>query len=145
MIPRAGRVLGLDWGTNRIGLAISDESQLIATPLATLNYRSGKRPPLADFFTIVEREHPIGLVCGIALDDQGHEGDSATAARAMGNLFAGRTHLPLDWTDESFSTVTASERLTQAGYRKPPPRLIDGAAAATLLQEWLERRRKQPS
>jgi putative Holliday junction resolvase len=143
MIPRAGRVLALDWGTNRIGVAISDETQLIATPLATIKRRAGKRPPLGEFLTLTEREHPVGLVVGVALDDHGREGDSAAAAREMGTLFATRSNLPVEWTDESFSTVTASERLTEAGYRKRAPRVIDAAAAATLLQGWLEQRRQQ--
>src|SRR5512140_2376008 len=86
-IPALGRVLGLDWGTARIGLAVSDETQLIATPLGALQRRAGKRLPLRDFLDVVEREHPVGLVVGLPLDDDGHEGDSALAAREMAELF----------------------------------------------------------
>ena len=51
-IPHHGRVIGLDWGTSRIGLAITDETQLIARPLTTLTRRAGKRAPLGDFLTL---------------------------------------------------------------------------------------------
>ncbi len=61
-IPHHGRVLALDWGTARIGLAITDETQLIARPLTTLTRRAGKRPPRGDFLTIVEREKPVRYV-----------------------------------------------------------------------------------
>ncbi|MGH7583202.1 MAG: RuvX/YqgF family protein [Gemmatimonadales bacterium] len=129
MIPASGRVLGVDWGSSRIGLAISDETQLIATPLEVLRYRTGKRLPLGEFLTVIEREHPVGLVVGIPLDDHGREGASARSARAMGTLFAERSRLPVAWIDESFSTADVKHR---AG----PP--VDAHAAAEILRRWLD-------
>src|ERR1019366_10734574 len=55
VIPPTGRVLGMDWGTSRIGVAISDETQLIASPLDTLTRRTGRRLPVGRLFTLVER------------------------------------------------------------------------------------------
>ncbi|MES2304350.1 MAG: Holliday junction resolvase RuvX [Gemmatimonadota bacterium] len=141
-IPHHGRVLALDWGTARIGLAITDETQLIARPLTTLTRRAGKRPPLGDFLTIVEREKPVGLVVGLPLDDEGAEGESAQAAHAMGALFAERAGLPMDLVDESFSTTTALETITALGKRHRNTRdVVDAIAAAVVLQRWLEMRR----
>lgn len=141
-IPHYGRVLALDWGTARIGLAITDETQLIARPLATLKRRSGKRPPLGDFLTIVEREHPVGLVVGLPLDDHGSEGESAQAAHAMGTLFAERAGLPMDLVDESFSTTTALDTITAMGRKhRNAKHVVDAMAAAVVLQRWLEMRR----
>ena len=141
-IPRSGRVLAMDWGTARIGLAITDETQLIATPLATLTRRAGKRPPLGEFLTIVERERPVGLVVGLPLNDEGAEGESALAAHAMGELFAMRAHLPMDLVDESFSTTTALATVTALGRRPRNTKdVIDAIAAAVVLQRWLEMRR----
>ena len=141
-IPRHGRVLGLDWGTSRIGLAITDETQLIATPLTTLTRRAGKRPPLGEFLTIVEREHPVGLVVGLPLNDEGGEGESALAAHAMGEFFAMRAQLPMDLVDESFSTTTALRTITALGRRHRNAKdIVDTIAAAVVLQRWLEMRR----
>lgn len=132
----------MDWGTARIGLAITDETQLIATPLATLMRRAGKRPPLGEFLTIVEREVPVGLVVGLPLNDEGREGESALAAHAMGELFAMRANLPMDLVDESFSTTTALETVTALGRRHRHAKdVIDAMAAAVVLQRWLEMRR----
>ena len=139
-IPGAGRVLALDWGTSRIGIAISDETQLVATPLDTLTRRAGRRLPLAQFLTIVTRERPVGLVVGLPLDDFGREGDSAIAAREMGVAFAGRSYLPLEWIDESFTTADMLATMREMG-RRPTPQNVDAMAAAELLQRWLDTRR----
>jgi len=123
-------------------LAITDETQLIASPLTTLSRRAGKRPPLGEFLTLVEREQPVGLVVGLPLNDEGGEGASALAAHAMGELFAMRAHLPMDLVDESFSTTTALETITALGRRHRHARdLVDAIAAAVVLQRWLEMRR----
>ncbi len=143
MIPRQGRVLAVDWGTNRIGLALSDETQLIASPFGALKRRAGKRLPLRDFLEIVEREQPVGLVVGLPLDDDGHEGDSGRAARAMGELFAQRSTLPLEFTDEDFSTARVLEISREVGATAQDRRHeVDARAAAVLLQDWLEGRRR---
>ncbi len=140
MIPATGRVLGLDWGTSRIGVAISDETQLVASPLDTLTRRAGRRLPLAQFLTIITRECPVGLVAGLPLDDYGREGESASAAREMGRIFAARTNLPIEWVDESFSTAQTLEAMIAMG-RRPTISNIDRSAAAEVLQQWLDKRR----
>lgn len=141
-IPAQGRVLACDWGTARIGLAISDETQLIATPLGGLKRRAGKRLPLRDFLTVVERELPVGLVVGLPLDDDGHEGESAEGAREMAELFSTRAGLPVAFTDEDFSTARVleiSRELRETARERRHE--IDARAAAVLLQQWLEERR----
>ena len=144
MIPPTGRVLALDWGTARIGVAISDETQLVATPLDVLHRRSGRRFPMGSFLTLVEAERPVGLVVGLPLDDEGHEGDAATAAREMGETCAARSGLPLSWTDESFSTARTRAELIAAGEAPRRHRTdIDALAAATLLQQWLDERHQR--
>ena len=140
MIPPTGRVLGLDWGTSRIGVAMSDETQLIATPLDTLTRRTGRRLPLAQFLAIVTREKPVGLVVGLPLDDDGRIGDSAAAAREMGLKFAARTYLPIEWIDESFTSARTIETMIEMSKRVTRTN-VDPLAAAQLLQEWLDGRR----
>lgn len=141
-IPRSGRVLGLDWGTSRIGIAITDATQLIARPLATLRQRAGKRLPLRAFLEIVEAEEPVGLVVGLPFDELGIEGASADAARRMGDHFADRSGLPIEWVDESYSTVDAQDALREAGRnRAERATTIDAASAAVTLSRWLDIRR----
>jgi putative Holliday junction resolvase len=143
VIPGAGRVLGLDWGTTRIGVAISDETQLIASPLATLTRRAGRRLPVGQFLTLIEREHPVGLVVGVPLGDDGLEGAAGTAAREMGRALAARSGLPLDWVDESFTTADALVHAREAMRRSSTSGAggIDASAAAEILQRWLDSRR----
>jgi putative Holliday junction resolvase len=143
-IPTTGRVLALDWGLARIGLAITDETQLLASPLGTLTRRAGKRLPLGPFLDVVEREHPVGLVVGLPLDDDAAEGESAQAARAMGEQFAARTGLPIAWIDESFTTAEVLERLTDRGIApRQRKAMIDAMAAAVVLERWLDERRRR--
>jgi putative Holliday junction resolvase len=143
-IPRTGRVLSLDWGASRIGVAISDETQLLATPLAVLPRRAGKRLPLGAFLTIVETEHPVGLVVGLPLGDiYDDETPSLQGAREMGEVFAARSGLPLAWVDESFSTAEALDRLTERGVAPRSRReAVDALAAAVVLERWLDARRE---
>ena len=135
--------MALDWGHARIGVAITDETQLLASPLGTLTRRAGKRLPLGQFLDLIEREHPVGLVVGLPLDDEGTEGESAQAARAMGEQFAARAALPIAWIDESFTTAETLERLTERGIAPRQRKAdIDAMAAAIVLERWLDTRRK---
>ena len=142
MIPASGPVLAADWGHSRIGLALSDETQLLASPLGVLRRRAGKRLPLGAFLTLVEKHRPVGLVVGLPWDDRGQLGESAGLAREMGNLFAERAALPVEWLDESFTTSEAIERLTRRDVKvRSRSDDIDALAAAVLLERWLEARR----
>ncbi|HEY9504941.1 MAG TPA: RuvX/YqgF family protein, partial [Gemmatimonadales bacterium] len=72
-LPTSGRLLGLDWGEVRIGLALSDETQTLATPLETLVRRRGKRFPMARFLELVGGHRPAGVVVGLPLTGEGEE------------------------------------------------------------------------
>jgi putative Holliday junction resolvase len=141
-LPRQGRLLALDWGTKRIGLAISDPSQTIAQPLATLRRRQGRRFPLAQLWAHLDTHQPSGIVVGLPLDAEGKEGPAARAARELGTLLAAKTGLPVALVDERMTTarVQAARRELGArvGHRSPDP---DQLAATVLLQAVLDRRR----
>lgn len=140
-LPPTGRILALDWGATRIGVAISDETQLLASPLAVLRRRRGKRLPLGRFLTLCEQEHPVGLLVGLPYDDDGREGAAAVAAREMGTTFAERSGLPVEWLDESFTTAEVIDRLTARGVAPRQRReTVDALAAAVLLERWLDSR-----
>lgn len=144
-ISRAGRILAIDWGELRIGLAISDETQLIASPLDTLIRRPGKRFPMPAFLAHVTQLAPVGAVIGLPLDLAGHEGASAQAARALGAEVGGRTYLPIEFWDERMSTAKALDIIReQDGSTRGRKPEVDALAAAILLQHFLEARRNQP-
>jgi putative Holliday junction resolvase len=106
-LPPSGRLLALDWGEIRIGLALSDETQTLATPLETLTRRAGKRLPMPRLLALVEQHRPVGLVVGLPLTGEGTEEESAAAARALADSVARRTGLPVVLWDERMSTARA--------------------------------------
>lgn len=141
-IPASGRILAVDWGQIRIGLALSDETQTLATPLETLTRRAGKRFPLSRFLTLVADHVPAGLVVGLPLTPEGGEGESARAAREMAAALAARTGLPLELWDERLSTARALGAIREQGGTVRGRRdQVDALAAAVLLQHFLDARR----
>jgi putative Holliday junction resolvase len=142
MIPREGRVLGVDWGERRIGIASSDETQLLATPLETLTRRAGKRFPMPAFLELVSANAPVGVVVGLPLSPEGTEGESALAARELATLIADRTGLPVELWDERMSSARALGAIREVGGSTRGRREdVDSLAASVLLQTWLEARR----
>src|SRR4051794_38358474 len=99
-IPTAGRILAIDWGEVRIGLALSDETQTLASPLQTLVRRTGKRFPMVRFLELVALHRPEGVVVGLPLSLEGNETESASAARALAATVGRRTGLPVELWDE---------------------------------------------
>lgn len=143
-IPRGGRIIAADWGEIRIGLALSDETQLLATPLTTLVRRAGKRFPMQRFLDLVALHHPVGIVVGLPLTGEGDEGTSATAARELADAMARRTGLPLYLQDERMSSARALGAIReQGGSTRGRRQDVDALAAAILLQQFLDRRRNE--
>ena len=132
----AGRLLGLDLGTVRIGVAVSDEQGILATPLTVVQRRS-RAEDFAALAELVRRERVAGVLAGLPLDSQGAVGPQAQLARRYGGRLAVRLPVPLAFWDESYSSVDAAGLLKQSGGRVP----IDAAAAAVILTGFLEARR----
>ena len=142
MLPLAGRLIAVDWGEVRIGLALSDESQVLASPLETLVRRPGKRVPMPRFLELVAEHGPVGVVVGLPLTGEGREEASALAARDMAEAIAGRTALPLELWDERMSTARALGAIReQGGGTRGRRDDVDALAAAVLLQHYMEARR----
>jgi putative Holliday junction resolvase len=142
MIPRAGRILALDWGEIRFGVARSDETQTLSTPLETLTRRAGKRFPMPRFLELVAEAEGVGIIVGWPLGLDGKEGKNALAVRELSEQIAGRTGLPVELVDERFTTVTALDAIKEVGGstrgRKGD---VDALAASVLLQGFLDMRK----
>lgn len=144
IIPATGRILGVDWGEVRIGLALSDESQTLATPLETLQRRAGKRFPIPRFLELAGLHQPVGLVVGLPLSPEGGEEASALAAREMAATLERRSGLPVEFWDERMSTARALGAIREQGGSARGRRAdVDALAAAILLQHFLDARRNR--
>ena len=132
------RVLGVDYGSVRIGLAVSDSERKIASPLEVYERRDKKGD--AAFFAKLIAEEEIGqIVVGLPVHTDGREGIKAAEARAFGRWLAEATALPLAFFDERFTTVQAEQLLWSAGlsHKKRKARR-DPLAAQIMLQAYLD-------
>ncbi len=133
------RILGLDPGERRVGVALSDPTGTIASPHSVIDRRSVE---LADAVRMLCEENDVQrIVIGLPTGLSGVEGPSAKAARAMGNAVADATDLPVEYQDERFTTVTAEAALLEGGVRRSKRRDVrDKVAAAVILQTYLDRK-----
>jgi putative Holliday junction resolvase len=133
-----GRLLGIDTGTKRVGLAISDADRIIASPLTTRERQNPESD--AQFFRdLIARESVVGLIVGLPMHTDGREGVKAQEARAYGDWLAKITSLPVEYADERFTTVHAESALWEAGltHQKRKDRR-DRVAAQIMLQAYLD-------
>ena len=132
------RLLGVDYGSVRIGLAVSDPDRKIAFPLAT--YTSSVRERDAVYFhQLIETEEISEIVVGLPIHLSGGEGHKAAEARAFGQWLGATTGLPILFADERFTTVEAESALWTAGLtHKKRKQRRDRVAAQMLLQAYLD-------
>lgn len=135
------RALGIDLGSKRIGVATSDRSGTIASPLTTV-LRTGNR--LADhraIAAIVRDEEAECVVVGLPLSLTGEHGPAATAAIAEAEQMASVVGVPVHLHDERFTTKTAHDVLMANKMKaQARRRVVDKVAAAVMLQSWLDSR-----
>jgi len=140
-----GRVLAVDWGLARIGLAVSDGTRTLATPLATLHEKD-KRAQIERVVSLIASEEINQVIVGLPLHLDGRESPSTLSARRYAEKLATRVTIPIELADERYTSVEAESRLAQAGARsakggartRDEKGRIDSAAAAVLLQGWLD-------
>jgi putative Holliday junction resolvase len=132
--------MGVDVGERRIGVAVEDELGLMAHAREPLDARDRKRA-IAALLEHAREEGVTEIVVGLPLDMRGHEGEAAKKARAFAQALADATPIPVQLFDERLTTVEAHRRLREAGKKQKDTRgLVDGVAASTLLQAWLDGR-----
>lgn len=134
----AGRVLAVDYGERRIGLAVSDPTRTIASPAGFIDRRAGKRPPVAELMRRAEALEATAFVLGLPLDGNGDETPRCAEVRAVGAALTERTGLPVRYVDERFTTAAALRAVREMGGstagRKGD---VDAMAATVLLQQAL--------
>ena len=135
-----GRLLGIDYGDRRVGLAISDPTGTIASPAGAILRRAGKRPPVAEIVRRAEALEARGFVIGLPLDGNGDETPRCTEARTVGAELSKRTGLPVEFIDERYSTASALRAIREmGGSRKDRKQDVDSLAATVILQQALAR------
>jgi len=137
-LPRDGRLLGLDYGTKRIGIAVSTPEQNIASPLE--NY-ARRNPQLdAQHLQAVAKEYfAVGLVVGLPVHMSGDEGQKAGEAREFGKWVATTTGLPVCYWDERLTSAMAEQHLLAAELSKKKRKSrMDMLAAVFMLQSFLD-------
>ncbi|MDR0803818.1 MAG: Holliday junction resolvase RuvX [Rickettsiales bacterium] len=134
--PRAGLIIGIDWGVRRIGLAVSDERQEFAFPKKIINHQS-------EIINFIKSERPVGIVVGLPLHGDGTDSETTAAVRKFAADLSGQIALPIAFMEENFTSAEAEEIIKNKS-GKPPRRAcarhpskrgeLDAVAAAIILE-----------
>jgi putative Holliday junction resolvase len=139
-----GRRLGVDVGEVRVGVALSDPSGVLATPLVTLSRNRSAGSDLDALAALVAQHEVVEVVVGLPRTLAGHHGPAAEAAAGYARALADRlgSGVPVQLTDERLTTVSAIRMLAERGVRGRKQRaVVDQVAAVAILQGWLDGRR----
>ena len=130
-----GRLLAVDWGDKRIGLAVSDELRMIASPVGVIARRAGKRPPIAELLRRAQELEATAMILGLPLDGNGDETPRCVEVRHVADEVTKRSGLAVRLVDERFTTAAALRTIREMGGstegRKGD---VDALAATVLLQ-----------
>jgi putative Holliday junction resolvase len=145
-MDRPGPVLGLDWGTKRIGIAVSDPEARLAFPAGCLVSR-GPESDLEALCSLVKEREITRIVVGLPIHMDGSKGSEAQAARRFAEALAQATGLPVEMQDERWTTREAELALPPSSSKRRRGRRrqrgdVDAAAATILLRTYLERTSK---
>jgi putative Holliday junction resolvase len=141
MIPE-GRVVGVDLGSRRIGIAVTDAGQAVATPVVTIERAGTRVEDHRAIGRIVDEYGAVGTVVGVPVSLSGDIGPAAKAVLQEVDELKSALTVEVETVDERFTTVSAARALRGSGRDSRRQRdVIDQAAASELLQAWLERRK----
>lgn len=136
-------ILGVDLGKARTGVAVCDKSELLASPVEVVNEHNRERL-LERVAQLAKARCAEQIVVGLPRNMDGSEGESAQNARAFGAEFAEKTGLPVDFSDERGTTITAHGFLNETNTRgKRRKATVDAVAATIILQDYLDYRRNR--
>lgn len=132
------KMLSVDLGDVRTGIAVCDKNEILATPVCVINERS--RDVLAD--KVIEIAHQNGaekIILGLPKNMDGSEGDSAKKARTFGELLKSKCNIEVALLDERGTTISAHNYLNETDTRgKKRKRIVDSVAAVIILQNYLD-------
>ncbi|PHS11072.1 MAG: Holliday junction resolvase RuvX [Blastopirellula sp.] len=138
VIPTTGRVAGVDYGTVRIGVAITDPGRILASPFENYN----RRTPVKDasyFQQLAEQERVALFVVGLPVHMSGDDSEKSLEARAFGVWLNQQTDVPVIFYDERFTSSMAKQMLQDANVsKKKRKKRLDMMAAQILLTSYLE-------
>ncbi|MES1165277.1 MAG: Holliday junction resolvase RuvX [Verrucomicrobiota bacterium] len=138
------RVVAVDLGTRRMGVAVTDGLGLTAQPHSTVARHGGQRD-LDAIAAVVGQFDAERVVLGLPLDPEGNAGRAARSVEAFATRLRSVLKVPVDLIDESFTTVEAEEVLVAADLsRARRKQVVDRVAAALILQRWLAQRDRAP-
>ena len=137
-LPKTGRLAAIDYGTVRLGVAITDPDQRLASPLE--NYtRRGRIADAKWLMQVAQSERIAGFVIGLPVHTSGDESQKSREARQFGQWVAQTTSLPIEYFDERYTTVHAESLLLDADLtKKRRKQRLDKLAAQILLAAYLE-------
>jgi putative Holliday junction resolvase len=140
--PRTGRIAGIDFGTVRIGVAVTDPEQRFASPHE--NYRRQDEAADAIWIKRLAREERfVGFVVGLPVHTDGNESRKSVEARAFGQWLSQQTNLPVRYFDERYTSAQAEALLQEAGFTsKQRKERLDKLAAQLMLTAYLESSRE---
>ena len=142
-LPTDGRLLGIDYGTKRIGIAVSDPEQKYSGPLDNYTRRT-ETEDIRHLQAIIKANCVVGLVVGLPVHMSGDEGGMASGARVFGEWLREQLQLPVVYWDERFTSAIAEEHLLEAGLSKKKRKArLDKIAAQILLQSFLDADNRQ--
>jgi putative Holliday junction resolvase len=144
------RVVGVDLGERRVGVAVSDSDGTLASPYQVIERSGDASRDHAEIARIVAEVGASTVVVGLPLSLDGTVGPAARAARTEADRLAGAVGVPVETHDERLTTVSAVRSLDRSGLRRGARRAarrgsVDKVAAAIMLQSWLDSRVRRSS
>jgi putative Holliday junction resolvase len=133
------RIMGLDVGEKTVGVAVSDETGMLASPLVTIERTDSIKADLREVVRLMEEHDVSKVVIGIPIMLSGEEAVQAAKVREFGDRLAKRVRVPVEYWDERLSTVQAHRVLIETGKTREERRqIVDKVAAAIILQGYIE-------
>jgi putative Holliday junction resolvase len=134
--------MALDVGDRRIGVALSDPTGMLATPVTAVDRVAAKPSDIDEILRIARERGAESIIVGLPLSLSGAEGAQAKGVRAFVSDLSARAGLPVDTVDERYSTVQARRMMRESGTGRSRDRgRVDASAAAVILQAYLDARR----
>lgn len=140
------RIIGIDYGERRVGIAISDPTATIAQPLTVLRRRAGKRPPVQAVADLIQEHGAAHIVVGLPLTLAGHDSDWTREVRAFGEKLAERAGTGVSFADERMTSLAAERAVRALGLKRSEreqKERVDAAAAVLILQAHLDQMKRQ--